>query len=135
MTSSLYAILHVIVAGAGSPVPYQLTCMENQLKSSVHTYIYIHKLHTNRCTGVETITMQVGGAHSEQTVFAYMTKPSQGTSNTASILRLTRRNKGKCDCIALDEVAQIIIHTLEDVSIPSSHTIHSSNGYGVFCPS
>ena len=68
-------------------------------------------------------------------IVASMTKPSQGTSNTANSLRLTKRNEEKCDCVALDEVALSFIRTLEDVSIQSSYTVHSSNGYGVFCSS
>ena len=48
---------------------------------------------------------------------------------------LTRRNEGELDCIALDGVAQYFIHTLDEVSIQRSYTVHSSNGCGVFCSS
>ena len=64
-----------------------------------------------------------------------MTKPSQGTSNTASISRLTRRNIGKCNGIALDEVAQIFICTLEEVSIQCLYIVHSTNAGGMLCSS
>ena len=37
------------------------------------------------------------------------------------------------DGIALDEVAQIFIHTLDDISVQRSYTVHSSNGCSVFC--
>ena len=52
-----------------------------------------------------------------------------------SISRLTRRNEGVLDCIALGEVAQYIIHTLDEVSIQCSHIVNSSNGCCVFCSS
>ena len=48
---------------------------------------------------------------------------------------LTRRDEGELDCIALDEVAQIIICTLDEVSIQRSYIVHSSNGCSVFCSS
>ena len=48
---------------------------------------------------------------------------------------LTRRNEGVLDCIALDEGAQVIIRTLDDMSIQSSYIINSSNGCCVFCSS
>ena len=49
------------------------------------------------------------------------------------IVRLTRRNEGVLDCIALGEVAQVLIHALDDMSIQSSYIINSSNGCCVFC--
>ena len=48
---------------------------------------------------------------------------------------LTRRDEGELDCIALDEVAQIIIYTLDEVSIKICYIVHSSNGCDVFCSS
>ena len=35
--------------------------------------------------------------------------------------RLTRRDEGVLDCIALDEVAPYAVHTLNDVSVKSLH--------------
>ena len=46
---------------------------------------------------------------------------------------LTRKNKGELDSIALDEVDQIFICTLDEVTIQCSYTVHSSNSCGVFC--
>ena len=48
---------------------------------------------------------------------------------------LTRRNEGELDSIALDEVAEVFIRTLDEVSIQRSYIVHSSNGCGVFCSS
>ena len=52
-----------------------------------------------------------------------------------SSLRLTRRNEGVLDCIALDEVAQYIVGTVNEVSIQHLYIVKSSNGCGVFCSS
>ena len=46
---------------------------------------------------------------------------------------LTRRDKGVLDCIALDEVAQYAVHTLNDVSIKSLHIAHSTDCHSVLC--
>ena len=46
---------------------------------------------------------------------------------------LTRRDEGVLDCIALDEVAQYAVHTLNDVSVKSLHTAHSTNCHSVLC--
>ena len=51
------------------------------------------------------------------------------------MVRLTRRNEGVLDCIALGEGAQVIIRTLDDMSIQSSYTVISRNGCCVFCSS
>ena len=48
---------------------------------------------------------------------------------------LTSRDEGELDSIALDEVVQIFIHTLDEVSIQCSYTVFSSNGCSVFCSS
>ena len=48
---------------------------------------------------------------------------------------LTRRNEGELDSIALDEVAQIIICTLDEVSIQCLYCVNSSDGCVVFCSS
>ena len=50
-----------------------------------------------------------------------------------SALRLTRRNEGMLDCIALGEVAQYIICALDEVSIQRLQIVHSSNGCCVYC--
>ena len=50
-------------------------------------------------------------------------------------IRLTRRNEGVLDCIALGEVAQYIVCTLDEVAIQSSYIVNSSNGCCVFCSS
>ena len=50
-------------------------------------------------------------------------------------IRLTRRNEGVLDCIALDEVAQYIVCTLDEVAIQHLYIVNSSNGCGVFCSS
>ena len=69
-------------------------------------------------------------------------KDSKQTANTICckaaqsmqrVSRLTRRNEGVLDCIALGEVAQVLIHALDDMSIQSSYIINSSNGCFVFC--
>ena len=49
------------------------------------------------------------------------------------ISRLTRRDEGVLDCIALDEVAQYAVHTLNDVSIKSLHIDHSTDCQSVLC--
>ena len=46
---------------------------------------------------------------------------------------LTRRDEGVLDCIALDEVAQYAVHTLNDVSIKSCHIAHSTDCHSVLC--
>ena len=46
---------------------------------------------------------------------------------------LTRRDEGVLDCIALDEVAQYAVHTLNDVSIKSLHLAHSIDCPSVLC--
>ena len=48
-------------------------------------------------------------------------------------LRLTRRDEGVLDCIALDEVALNAVHTLNDVSIESLHITHSADCHSVLC--
>ena len=45
---------------------------------------------------------------------------------------LTSRDEGELDSIALEEV-QIFIHTLDEVSIQFSYSVHSSNSCSVFC--
>ena len=50
-------------------------------------------------------------------------------------MRLTRRNEGKCDDIALDQVAQIFIRALKEVSIQCSYIVHSTDAGSVFCSS
>ena len=72
------------------------------------------------CTVVVTFTAQ---GHSVQFIYVCIST------------ELTRRNEGELDCIALAEVAQMIIHTLDEVSIQSSYIVHSSNGCSVFCSS
>ena len=47
--------------------------------------------------------------------------------------RLTRRDEGVLDCIALDEVALYAVHTLNDVSIKSLHIAHSTDCHSVLC--
>ena len=37
------------------------------------------------------------------------------------------------DCIALDEAAPYAVHTLNDVSIKSSHIAHSTDRHSVLC--
>ena len=46
---------------------------------------------------------------------------------------LTRRNEGVLYCIALDEVALYAVHTLNGVSIKSSHIAHSTDCHSVLC--
>ena len=46
---------------------------------------------------------------------------------------LTRRDEGVLDCIALDEAAPYAVHTLNDVSIKSSHIAHSTDCHSVLC--
>ena len=46
---------------------------------------------------------------------------------------LTRRDKGVLDCIALDEVAQYAVRTLNDVSVKSLHIAHSTDCHSVLC--
>ena len=41
--------------------------------------------------------------------------------------RLTRRDEGVLDCIALEEVALYAVHTLNAVSVKNSHIAHSNN--------
>ena len=53
----------------------------------------------------------------------------------SDMITLTRRNEGVLDCIALDEGAQVIIRTLDDMCVQSSYIINSSNGCCVFCSS
>ena len=48
---------------------------------------------------------------------------------------LTSRDEKEVDSIALDEVAQIIIRTLDEVSIQWSYYVISSDGCVVFCSS
>ena len=60
----------------------------------------------------------------------YIMKNALYTAHT-----LTRRNEGEVDSIALDEVAQIIIRTLDEVSIQCSYYVISSDGCVVFCSS
>ena len=45
--------------------------------------------------------------------------------------RLTRRDEGVLDSIALDEVAQYAVHTLNDVSVKSLHIAQSANCHSV----
>ena len=47
--------------------------------------------------------------------------------------RLTRRDEGVLDCIALDGVAHYAVHTLNDVFIKSLHTAHSTDCHSVLC--
>ena len=49
------------------------------------------------------------------------------------ISRLTRRDEGVLDCIALDEVALYAVHTSNDVSIKSLHIAHSTDYHSVLC--
>ena len=42
---------------------------------------------------------------------------------------MTRRDE--FDCIALDEVAQYAVHTLNDVSVESLHIAHSTDCHSV----
>ena len=49
------------------------------------------------------------------------------------ISRLTRRDEGVLDCIALDEVALYAVRTLNDVSIKSLHIVHSTDCHSVLC--
>ena len=46
---------------------------------------------------------------------------------------LTRRGEGVLDSIALDEVAQYAVHTLNDVSVKSLHIAHSIDCHSVLC--
>ena len=46
---------------------------------------------------------------------------------------LTRRVEGVLDLIALDEGAPYAVHTLNDVSIKSSHIAHSTDCHSVLC--
>ena len=56
-------------------------------------------------------------------------------STHLATIRLTGRNEGIFDSIALDEGTKIYICTLKDVSIQCSHIVHSRNGCSVFCSS
>ena len=47
--------------------------------------------------------------------------------------RLTRRDEGVLDCIALDEVDLYAVHTLNDVSVESLHIAHSTDCHSVLC--
>ena len=49
------------------------------------------------------------------------------------ISRLTRRDEGVLDCIALDEVTPYAVHTLNDVSVERLHTTHSTDCHSVLC--
>ena len=42
------------------------------------------------------------------------------------ISRLTRRDEGVLDSMALDDIAQYVVHTLNDVSVESLHIAHST---------
>ena len=46
---------------------------------------------------------------------------------------LTRRDEGVLDSIALDEVAQYAVHTLNDVFVKSLHITHSTDCHFVLC--
>ena len=46
--------------------------------------------------------------------------------------QLTRRNEGVLDGIALGEVAQYIVDTLDEVSVQCLYIVNSSNGCCVF---
>ena len=51
------------------------------------------------------------------------------------ISRLTQRDEGVLNCIALDEleVALYAVHTLNDISIKSLHIAHSTDYLSVHC--
>ena len=79
-----------------------------------------------------------GGTLSKETLFALRgnTEPIEAQSSAVvRVARLTRRDEGVLDCIALGERAQVLICTLDDMSIQSSYIINSSNGCCVFCSS
>ena len=48
-------------------------------------------------------------------------------------LALTKRDEGVLDCIALDDITQYAVHTLNDVSVESLHIAQSTNCHSVLC--
>ena len=88
--------------------------MHREIQHVVHIQMY------TGCTVVATFTAQ---GHSMQFIYVCI------------LTELTRRHEGELDCIALVEVAQYCICTLDEESIQSSYTVNTSNGCSVFCSS
>ena len=88
--------------------------MHREIQHEVHLQMY------TGCTVVATFTAQ---GHDVQFIYIRI------------LTELTRRNEGELDCIALDEVPQYCICTLDEVSIKSSYTVNTSDCCGMFCRS
>ena len=73
--------------------------------------------HTIKCDNVQMYKIR------------YIIHPTAGACTS----RLTRRDEGVLDCIALDEVAPYAVHTLNDVSVKSLHIAHSTDCHSVLC--
>ena len=79
------------------------------------------------CSGPSVLSISRGGGEGNTICTCIHPIKAHHTS------RLTRRDEGVLDCIALEEVAQYAVHTLNDVSIESLHIAHSTDCHSVLC--
>ena len=88
--------------------------------------ISTHYVHCNTglmCSGQSLLRICLGGKDKHE-LHIHSIKAHR-------ISRLTRRDEGVLDSIALDEVALYAVHTLNDVSVESLHIAQSANCHSV----
>ena len=104
--------------------------------TSIHIYTYASCTNTV-CMRREACTRSASWRRDPRQVNTICTKghhlAEAQPSVVVRIVRLTRRSEGVLDCIALGEVAQGLIRTLDDMSIQSSYIVQSTDSYSVFC--